>query len=780
MSTRLPSRRLFAAALLAAGGLTSAAVAQPPALPADPPVNRVPQTAPATAPVPNGPFRVYTVPLLLEEEQTSEHGDRPRAMVPPAPPAPRVLRGCGLPECDRDDEEMSADEVALRCLLFTINPIAAFLPMHTEVAPAELPPGAYLQHPPEYCPASPPCPVTPSLEMLGRPDEVEELGVMPDEEQSEPHYELLGPWIDSARLFHLHAWPLVEVQVRAQEQHTGSLMFGVGVELSRTGTVSVSAEPKSDPMPVMPTEKKTAGVCCPERTEVQISLLVAQVTEAGMRTLNLDNGTEGKPARWVIEVADEDRTRALQSGLVGLREKGRAKLLSEPRLVTTSGHQASFLSGGEQAVPRLDHSGQVGVQFEEFGTRINCLPVVLPDGTVRLEVEPEISEVCEATSVSAQGTAVAGRSTQRVHTTADVAPGSTLVISGPRQAGGKGCLMVLVTPTVLAPPAPTGLSDPQRRVMVLMNQSENLRQIEAEMERFWMMDQPTRLTPERVHAGTEDAPNTVHELLVKCQRELSRGHYAAAQDLAQQALERDRKQVAADPLVCQSDLLRRVKETASLPLGTVDPCEAKPQGGGSVPPGEAKLIGSRDRMVEALMQEFNAAYKEARYRDAVRLAEQALELDPQNGAAAAALQMAVTQRGLRYVHSVPEEPPGLYSAAVRQQVAELTARSRDHLKQGRYEEARGAALQALSVAPGDPGALVLLQLSAEALAQRPRPQAAGQCTYVGTSLRPMLPPVDPAVVRALQKLLIEGEKVGPVGGTEEAEPKEPERPAPRR
>jgi hypothetical protein len=44
-------------------------------------------------------------------------------------------------------------------------------------------------------------------------------------------------------------------------------------------------------------------------------------------------------------------------------------------------------------------------------------------------------------------------------------------------------------------------SNPERRTMVLINQSENLRQIEYEMERFWMVDQPSHLTPERVHGG---------------------------------------------------------------------------------------------------------------------------------------------------------------------------------------------------------------------------------------------------------------------------------------
>ena len=44
-------------------------------------------------------------------------------------------------------------------------------------------------------------------------------------------------------------------------------------------------------------------------------------------------------------------------------------------------------------------------------------------------------------------------------------------------------------------------SNPERRTMVMMNQSEGLRQVEYEMERFWMVDQPSHLTPERVHGG---------------------------------------------------------------------------------------------------------------------------------------------------------------------------------------------------------------------------------------------------------------------------------------
>lgn len=44
-------------------------------------------------------------------------------------------------------------------------------------------------------------------------------------------------------------------------------------------------------------------------------------------------------------------------------------------------------------------------------------------------------------------------------------------------------------------------SDPNRRVNELLNQSEDLRQIQYEWERIWFTDQPSHLTPERVHGG---------------------------------------------------------------------------------------------------------------------------------------------------------------------------------------------------------------------------------------------------------------------------------------
>ena len=46
-------------------------------------------------------------------------------------------------------------------------------------------------------------------------------------------------------------------------------------------------------------------------------------------------------------------------------------------------------------------------------------------------------------------------------------------------------------------------SDPTERTHELINQSEDMRQMRAEWQRFWFVDQPSHLTPERVHGGIQ-------------------------------------------------------------------------------------------------------------------------------------------------------------------------------------------------------------------------------------------------------------------------------------
>jgi hypothetical protein len=46
-------------------------------------------------------------------------------------------------------------------------------------------------------------------------------------------------------------------------------------------------------------------------------------------------------------------------------------------------------------------------------------------------------------------------------------------------------------------------SDPTLRMEALLNQSENLRQMQAEWGRFWMINHPSHLTYDRIDGGLQ-------------------------------------------------------------------------------------------------------------------------------------------------------------------------------------------------------------------------------------------------------------------------------------
>jgi pilus assembly protein CpaC len=116
--------------------------------------------------------------------------------------------------------------------------------------------------------------------------------------------------------------------------------------------------------------------------------------------------------------------------LQALKDEDLVKIMAKPNLVSLSGRPAQFLDGGEQAIPVPAGLGQVGVEFVEFGTRLSFLPIVLGNGKIYLEVEPEVSSLDPAFGTSINGTVVPGRDTQRVHTTVQLEDGQTYVLGG--------------------------------------------------------------------------------------------------------------------------------------------------------------------------------------------------------------------------------------------------------------------------------------------------------------------------------------------------------------
>lgn len=123
------------------------------------------------------------------------------------------------------------------------------------------------------------------------------------------------------------------------------------------------------------------------------------------------------------------------SGLIhALEEDGLFKLLAEPNLVAVSGEQAEFLAGGEIPVP-VPQSGTGGsttitIDYKPFGVGVKFRPVVLTENRIRIDVQPEVSELDFTNAITLSGTKIPAISTRRAKTTVELAPGESFMIAG--------------------------------------------------------------------------------------------------------------------------------------------------------------------------------------------------------------------------------------------------------------------------------------------------------------------------------------------------------------
>ncbi len=123
------------------------------------------------------------------------------------------------------------------------------------------------------------------------------------------------------------------------------------------------------------------------------------------------------------------------AGLIkALERDGLFKLLAEPNLVAVSGEEAEFLAGGEIPVPVPQSGGgltnTLTIEYKPFGVAVKFRPNVLSENRIRMEVQPEVSELDDSTSIVLQNFRVPGLTTRRARTTVELAPGESFMIAG--------------------------------------------------------------------------------------------------------------------------------------------------------------------------------------------------------------------------------------------------------------------------------------------------------------------------------------------------------------
>lgn len=110
------------------------------------------------------------------------------------------------------------------------------------------------------------------------------------------------------------------------------------------------------------------------------------------------------------------------------------QILAEPTITTISGHEAQFLSGGEFPYPVIQggagNFASVTIMFQPYGVKLKFTPTVNPDGTILLNVAPEVSALDYTNAVTISGYTIPAISTRRAETEVELRDGESFSISG--------------------------------------------------------------------------------------------------------------------------------------------------------------------------------------------------------------------------------------------------------------------------------------------------------------------------------------------------------------
>lgn len=113
-----------------------------------------------------------------------------------------------------------------------------------------------------------------------------------------------------------------------------------------------------------------------------------------------------------------------------LAEQGLVTVLAEPNLTSISGETASFLAGGEFAIPAPDKDGRVFIEYKEYGVGLAFTPTVMSGERISMRVRPEVSELSSAGAITVNGISVPGLTTRRAETTVELGSGQSFMIAG--------------------------------------------------------------------------------------------------------------------------------------------------------------------------------------------------------------------------------------------------------------------------------------------------------------------------------------------------------------
>jgi pilus assembly protein CpaC len=131
------------------------------------------------------------------------------------------------------------------------------------------------------------------------------------------------------------------------------------------------------------------------------------------------------------------------AGLVhALAERNLLRTLAKPNIVTQSGKEAKFLSGGEFPFPVGQQANSITIEFKEFGIGLLFTPVIEDGETISLKIRPEVSSLDFSQGLVAFGFSIPVIRKNEAFTNVTVKDGESFAIAGlinneVRQSVGK-------------------------------------------------------------------------------------------------------------------------------------------------------------------------------------------------------------------------------------------------------------------------------------------------------------------------------------------------------
>jgi len=225
---------------------------------------------------------------------------------------------------------------------------------------------------------------------------------------------------------------------------------GKGVLLTGSAsTNSVAARARAIAERYVPAADVTSSLQILGSEQVQLEVRVLEASRSSLKELGIDltinndsgfvflsgTGLLGGAPQALANIVTNSGSTQIDATIQALEEKGALRTLARPNLSAVSGEEASFLAGGEFPIPvaaDYDDDGRprIGIEFKEFGVKLDFRPVVGEGGLIRLAVAPEVSQIDTRRTVRLANVEIPGLSVRRAKTTVELRDGESFAIAG--------------------------------------------------------------------------------------------------------------------------------------------------------------------------------------------------------------------------------------------------------------------------------------------------------------------------------------------------------------